>query len=466
MNSPFPLFDRAAIRTLEAQGIADAGDDGFVLMARAGHAAWRCLLKHGPQARRILVVCGAGNNGGDGYVLAKHALQAGRMVHVVAFKAAESALAQRAAAEFMAAGGVIQSAAEPLPDADVLVDALFGIGLSRAPDAESAALIAAINQHPAAVLALDVPSGLDAASGNRYPQAVKADCTLQFLARHQGLRTGAALDVCGHLELATLELPHTLPAFAQPSAWAYRADALRDFFPLRARDSHKGRNGHVLCIGGNHGSGGAILLAAQAALRSGAGLVSVATRSEHVTAALARLPEAMVHAVDDATYLEMLIARADVIAIGPGLAQDAWAMTMLNCVLKATQPRVWDADALNLLAKQGVRLQPADIVTPHPGEAARLLAVTPEDVHAIVLQRCMHCKKNWVARWYLKARVRWSKRYLSVLPSSVQVTQGWVLVAWEMCSPAVSLRWWRKVCLRLRRPLQGRFYMRRPVMRR
>ncbi len=370
------------MRTLEAQGIAEAGGDAFTLMARAGQAGWRCLLKHWPHAMRILVVCGAGNNGGDGYVLAKHARLAGRAVHVVALKSPESALAQRAAAEFLAVGGGIQAFTSELPEADVIVDALFGIGLSRAPDSVSAALIDAMNQHPAAVLALDVPSGIDAARGHRHAVAINADCTLQFLGRHQGLRTGAALDACGHLELASLDLPQHLPAFAHPTALAYRADALRDFFPLRDRDSHKGRNGHVLCVGGNHGSGGAILLAAQAALRSGAGLVSVATRSEHVTAILTRTPEAMVHAVDDTTYLEMLIARADVIAIGPGLGQEAWSVAMLEAVLQAKQPRVWDADALNILSRREVRCQSDDIVTPHPGEAARLLGGTTEMVQS------------------------------------------------------------------------------------
>ncbi len=377
MHAPLPLFDPAALRTLEARGSAHCDGDACVLMARAGQAAWRCVLKHWPRAMRIVVVCGPGNNGGDGYVLAHHAREAGRDVRVLRLSAPASTLAQRACADYLAAGGVIGDA---LGDCDLIVDALFGIGLSRAPDAGAAALIDAINAHPAPVLALDVPSGIDANSGSAPGVAVAADCTLQFLARHRGLRTGAALDRCGELELATLELPVAVFDGIAPAALAYRADALPAFFPLRPRDGHKGRNGHVLCIGGDVGSGGAVVLAAQAALRCGAGLVSVATRAAHVPALLARCPEAMAHAVEGTAELAPLLERADVVAIGPGLGQGEWGRAMFDAALACGKPRVLDADALNLLATSGASLRAGDIVTPHPGEAARLLGCATTEV--------------------------------------------------------------------------------------
>ncbi|QNN47248.1 NAD(P)H-hydrate dehydratase [Thermomonas brevis] len=377
MHAPLPLFDPAALRMLEARGTAHCDGDAFALMARAGQAAWRCALKHWPQAMRIAVVCGPGNNGGDGYVLARHAREAGRDVRVLRLAKPASALAQRACADYLAIGGVID---DTLGDCNLIVDALFGIGLSRAPDADAAALIAAVNAHRAPVLALDVPSGIDANSGSAPGAAVDADCTLQFLARHRGLRTGAALDRCGELELATLELPATVFDGIAPAALAYRADALPVLFPLRPRDSHKGRNGHVLCIGGDAGSGGAILLAAQAALRSGAGLVSVATRAAHVPALLARCPEAMVHAVEGTAELAPLLERVDVVAIGPGLGQGEWGRAMFDAALACGKPRVLDADALNLLAASGASLRAGDIVTPHPGEAARLLGCATAEV--------------------------------------------------------------------------------------
>lgn len=160
--------------------------------------------------------------------------------------------------------------------------------------------------------------------------------------------------------------------------------ALPAWLPPRPRDSHKGANGHVLCIGGDHGSGGAIVLCAQAALRAGAGLASVATRAMHVPALLARQPEAMAHAVESADALAPLFARADVIAIGPGLGRGEWGRAMLDAALAASKPLVLDADALNLLAP-APRALPADaILTPHPGEAARLLGT---DVAAVQSDR-------------------------------------------------------------------------------
>ncbi len=354
MHSPFPLFSPTALRELEARGTAQCDGDAFALMARAGQAAWRCVLKHWPRAMRIMVVCGPGNNGGDGYVLARHAAEAGREVRVLHLQAHAPAgvLAQRAYREYVEAGGGVEVFAGALCAADVLVDALFGIGLSRAPDMATAALIEAMNAHPAPVLALDVPSGIEARSGHAPGAAVRAEHTVQFIARHCGLRTGMALDACGALELATLELPSDLFDGVAPAALAYRADALATWFPLRPRDSHKGRNGHVLCIGGDHGSGGAIVLAAQAALRTGAGLVSVATRAEHVPAVLARCPEAMAHAAEESADVMMLLQRASVVAVGPGLGQGEWGKAVLGAAMASHKPCVIDADALNLWAQR------------------------------------------------------------------------------------------------------------------
>ena len=399
MHSPLPLYAPDQLRALEARGIASCGGDAFALMARAGLAAWQCVLKHWPRTRRIAVVCGPGNNGGDGYVLARHALASGLAVQVLRLDAHApgTSLARQAHDAFIAEGGGVACFDGELGDADLLVDAVFGIGLSRAPDDSVSALIEAMNRHPAPVLALDVPSGIDARSGHAPGLAIVADRTLQFIARHRGLRTGVALDHAGDLQLASLDLPESVFDGIAPAALALRADALPGFFPLRPRDSHKGRNGHVLCIGGDHGSGGAILLAAEAALRGGAGLLSVATRTAHVPALLARRPEAMVHAVDEVAQLAPLLARAGVAAIGPGLGQGGWGRGLLDLVLANDAPRVVDADALNLLAMSGQRLRPVDVATPHPGEAARLLGISTGEVQrdrfaaAQALQALLHC---------------------------------------------------------------------------
>ncbi len=385
MHAPLPLFDADALRALETRGTALCDGDAFALMARAGQAGWRCVLKHWPRARRIVVACGPGNNGGDGYVLAKHALDSGREVRVLRLAPPATPLAQRACDDYIAAGGTL---ADALGEADLIVDALFGIGLSRAPDTATSALLDAINAHPAPVLALDVPSGIDARSGAAPGAAIVADRTLQFIARHRGLRTGAALDHADELELASLDLPASLFDGIDAAAFAYRPDALPAFFPLRPRDSHKGRNGHVLCVGGDAGHGGAAMLAVDAALRCGAGLVTAATRAAHVPAVLARRPEAMAHAVEDAGELAGLLQRADVVAIGPGLGLGKWGRALFAALLACDKPRVFDADALNMLselpqaplAQSPRRLSASDVITPHPGEAARLLGIATADV--------------------------------------------------------------------------------------
>lgn len=372
------LYDVAAVRAIETQATARSGD-GSALMQRAGQGAWRTLLDRWPAAGPLLVACGPGNNGGDGYVLARHARQSGREVMVVhaAGHAPRSELARQACAAYVAAGGrVVEFGGEGLPAADLVVDALFGIGLERAPDEVAAALIAAINRHPAPVFALDVPSGIDASRGSAPGGAVAAALTLEFIAPKAALRTGAARDLAGVLQVDALGLDPSrfqMPAAAE----CLQPVDLRRWLSPRRRDSHKGEHGRVLCIGGEHGHGGAILMASESALRSGAGLVDVVTRLPHVVALLARLPEAMAHAhADDADALDAhFIEAADVVVIGPGLGQGAWGTMLLDQVLLAGKPGVLDADALNLLASNPRSLPADSILTPHPGEAARLLGV-------------------------------------------------------------------------------------------
>ncbi|WIH03616.1 NAD(P)H-hydrate dehydratase [Xanthomonas translucens pv. graminis] len=379
MSDSFDLYDTAAARRIDAQATALLGGDSYTLMQRAGQAAWQVLLQHWPQAQRILVACGSGNNGGDGYVLARLAHCAGRRVRVLQLSGPQSALAQRACTDYIGVGGRIEVFDAALEAADVVVDALLGIGLNRAPDAELSALLGALGGLGAPVLALDVPSGVDAEHGSVPGAVLPATLTVQFIVAHAGLYTGAALNQVGATALATLEVPAAAfdGCVAQAQAWTGAALAAR--LAPRRRDSHKGDSGHVLCIGGNFGSGGAVMLAAEAALRSGAGLVSVATRAAHVAPLLARCPEAMTHAVEDGAALAPLLRRASVVALGPGLGQDEWAQGLWRLALAAELPLVIDADALNLLAQAPCAL-PDAVLTPHPGEAGRLLGLATAEV--------------------------------------------------------------------------------------
>jgi NAD(P)H-hydrate epimerase len=385
-----PLYSVEALRAIEASATRRLGDAG-VLMQRAGQAGWRELLRLWPEARRIVVVCGPGNNGGDGYVLARHAREAGRDVVVVRLPehAPRSGLAERTCEEYRAAGGELRTFEAALPDADIVVDAVFGIGLSRAPESASADLIAAANDADAPVLALDVPSGVDSDRGSVPGIAIAANHTLEFIAAKAGLCTGAALDRVGTRAIADLDLVAADFDAVEPCARQLAQSDLAHWLRPRDRDSHKGRNGRVLCIGGDHGHGGAIMLTAEAALRSGAGLVDVGTRDSHVPALLARLPEAMVHGLDaaDPDALARQLDACDVVATGPGLGQGAWGRAHLAAVHAAGKPMVLDADALNMLAKSTLAKSPSPlaagtVLTPHPGEAARLLECPASQVQA------------------------------------------------------------------------------------
>lgn len=381
MSGSFPLYDTLAARTLDERATALLGGDAYVLMQRAGQAAWRHVLDYWPQAQRIVVVCGPGNNGGDGYVLARVAHRSGRRVSVVHLRehVPRTPAAQRACTEYVSAGGHVDLFEDHLPSADLYVDALFGIGLSRAPDAATARLIGALNQQTVAVLSLDVPSGVDADRGQVPGTAVLASRTLQFISEHLGLRTGDALEYTGACALDDLDVP--LEAFdgVAPSAQALNQQALARWLLPRRRNTHKGESGRVLCIGGDHGSAGAIALCAEAALRTGTGLLRVATRSDNVAPLLARRPEAMVRAVESGSDLLPWLEQTDVIALGPGLGQGEWGQAMFSLALRQAHACVLDADALNLLAQQS-RPLPGAILTPHPGEAARLLGVDTVDV--------------------------------------------------------------------------------------
>jgi NAD(P)H-hydrate epimerase len=376
------LHRAAALRELERRACTGQGLTPGELMERAGAASFEVLTGRWPAARRVSVICGGGNNGGDGYVLARLARAAGLDVSVFTVGAGREppAAAAAAAGRYRDAGGAVRPFAGGLPaGCDVAVDALFGIGLDREVRGDAAAAIAALNGAGVPVLALDVPSGLDADTGAVRGVAVRAAVTVSFLAQKPGLFTGAGPEYARHVVFADLGVEPAIAADLAPDACLVRHGTRPFPLPPRARDAHKGAFGHVLVVGGDAGFAGAPIMAGEAALRTGAGLVSVATRPAHGALAAALRPELMVHGIAAAADLEPLLRRATVIAAGPGLGQSDWAVAFLACVLDTRVPLVLDADALNLLARDPVR-RAGWILTPHPGEAARLLGATTRDV--------------------------------------------------------------------------------------
>jgi len=379
------LYSAAAVRELDRRAIEVHGVSGYTLMQRAAAMAWTALSDRWPQSRVIAVVCGSGNNGGDGYEIARLASAAGRRVRVFEIDDLQrQGDAATARAAWLHQGGVERFGVDCLDGVEIIVDALFGIGLSRAPQGAARDAIEAINAAHAAgigVLSVDIPSGLMADSGAMPGVAVEADLTVTFIGRKFGLHTAQGPAQTGRVLLDTLELPDELYESLPSIASLMDRDALRSWLPPRRRTAHKGSNGHVLLVGGDHGMAGAILIAARAALRAGAGLVTVATHGEHVPVLVAAQPEIMFRSVETAEALQALMSRADVLAIGPGLGQTSWSRSLFDVACAASRPLVVDADALNLLAEAGLHRDDW-VLTPHPGEAGRLLGISTAAVQA------------------------------------------------------------------------------------
>lgn len=376
------LYSAAHVRELERRADENHGISGAELMARAGAATFRVLRARFPRAKRIAVVCGGGNNGGDGYIVAQLAKKAGLDPIAFAFggttRASTDATSARAGAE-KAGVAVKPFAAEGLHDADLVVDALFGTGVDRPLRDEYRAVVDAINAHRKSVLAIDVPSGLHADTGAVMGAAVRATVTVSFVGLKAGLFTGAGREHAGEILFDDLDV---LPAAYEslvPIARRLNERTLSGLLPRRARDAHKGSFGHVVVVGGAPGMSGAARLCGEAAYRSGSGLVTLATHPTHAAVVGAERPELLVRSVRAAKDLKPFVTPSTVIALGPGLARDSWAKAMYRAAVAAKRPMVIDADALNLLAASPMKRSDW-VLTPHPGEAARLLKTTTAEL--------------------------------------------------------------------------------------
>ena len=386
--SSFPLTIHSAeqVRALDRFAINSLGIPGYTLMCRAGEAALGALKHEWPRARRVTVLCGPGNNGGDGYVLARLAHDAGLDARVIAVASTADLRgdALRAFQDYSDAGGsTLRWDSAHLSDADVIVDAILGTGLSRPVNDDLFAVISTLNSSGIPILSIDIPSGLHADSGAVLGNAIHADATVTFIGLKLGFYLGEGPNHVGHLMFNSLALPGEAFSQAMPSAIRIDAAQIEHALPPRVRTSHKGMNGDVLIVGGGLGMAGAARLAGEAALRCGAGRVTVATHPQNVAAIVAGRPELMCRGIESAEALHSLMERADVFAIGPGLGQDEWAVEMWNAAASVDLPAVLDADALNLLARNPrVWKGRQRVLTPHPGEASRLLNSSTEAVQS------------------------------------------------------------------------------------
>ena len=363
---------------IEQHGIA-----GYELMQRAGLSLFQQIQSRYPDCRSMTIFCGAGNNAGDGYVIATLARAAGIDAEVWALIDPQQLQgdAATAAQAYLEDGGAVELDFDSRKPGDLVVDAILGTGLDRPVEGCFLEVINRVNAMDAPVVSVDIPSGLNADTGTAMPTAIRAELTVGFIGQKRGLYTGQAVDYTGALEFDDLGAPDAIYQAMPKDAELLHESAISQHLPSREPSTHKGQLGHVLVAGSDHGYPGAVALAARAALMAGSGLVSVATRQEHAVAMAAALPEVMWADGEAFERLDRLVQRADVVALGPGLGDSDWSRRIWHRLASAGLPMVLDADGLNCL-QQAPRQCLDWVLTPHPGEAARLLNCSVDDIQA------------------------------------------------------------------------------------
>jgi len=398
-NLPDNLYSVDSVVRLEQVAINQFGILAYELMKRAGDAVFQVLKTKYPQHKKILILCGAGNNAGDGYVVARLAKQAGFDVRVISL-IDPAALKNEASHAYQDWLNIAENTAADISlidEADIIIDALLGTGLTRDVSPEWADWIIAVNKSSKPVIAVDVPSGLIADTGVIAGNAIQADNTVCFIGLKQGLFTAQANDVCGEIIFDDLALPEDVYSHVEVDARLIKAVDY-SLLPKRKPSSNKGNFGHVLIVGGNKGMPGAVILSAKAALRTGAGLVTVITAASNLEAITSAVPEAMVKTCDINSFAEVftdaLVKSVTHIAIGMGLGQDDWSLKLLRYCVQLKKPILIDADALNLIARHEIEIKTCLVITPHPGEAARLLSAETALSSADIQKDRFHAANN------------------------------------------------------------------------
>lgn len=357
---------------------------------------------HTQPVMKIAVCCGQGNNAGDGYLTAKYLKQAGLHVDIYAAPLGTSADLKTACLEAKDEQINITSGFDFQSDYDCYIDALFGIGLNRELDEAWQGVIHSINQRSALKIAIDIPSGINANTGQALPCAIKADYSFTALGLKAGLFTGQAQEYTGQVRLLNL-----IPKDSQLTPIA-QLSPTTIHLPTRRAFGHKGSYGHVLIVGGHAQMGGAVMMAAEAASNAGAGKVTVVCHAKHHMAILSRAPNLMLRDIDALTVtdIEKLIDQVDAVSFGMGLGRDSWAeqhylqwFTQLN---QSDLHVVYDADALWFLARHPATLKHNSYATPHSGEAATLLQSSVSVVEADRIAAINQLQQRYAGQWVLK----------------------------------------------------------------
>ena len=381
------LYTASETRKIDNLAIKEKGISGYSLMQMAAEFTLDVILREFSPVEELIIFCSKGKNSGDGFLLGSFAKEFGLEVTIVMSNTSNvlKGVSRKAFEEMKDAKVKIIStkSVEKLKVSNkaVIVDALIGTGLKGNLRKNIKESILALNKLGVKlpVLSLDIPSGINPDTGDADDIAVYADITATFVAQKRGCFTSVGKKFSGEIVYSDLEIPKNL--FSKITSTSYVVDYEDSISKVvyREQDAHKGHFGNVLIVGGDRGLGGAGLLSSRAAVYSGAGLTSLVTRPEHVSASLVSCPEVMVKGVDSGQDIEEHLVKPDVIAIGPGLGQSAWSEQMIQRVFWEAEKRdvsvIMDADALNLLTKLKLSsdLPKRLILTPHPGEAARLL---------------------------------------------------------------------------------------------
>jgi len=382
------LYTADQVRHLDQAAIEGHGIAGQELMERAGRAAFTAIRERFSEQRKWLVVCGAGNNGGDGYVIARLAREAGIDCRLCALKSPDSLSgdAASAAQRWIDRGGNAElGPPRNVSDCDLIVDALLGTGLDRPAEGEYAAAISTINVSAARVAAVDIPSGLNSDTGRAMGGiAVEAELTVTFIGLKRGLFTADGPDHAGKVQFAGLGVPRAAYETVNDSGILIQENIILFHLAARRKNSHKGDYGWLLGLGGDRGMSGALRLCGEAALRSGAGKVTLLTHPDHAAVVNAGRAELMVRGVAGGDEAAEALADADVLVLGTGLGRSDWSKSLLEACRGIGKPMVLDADALNWLAEAGdvddfIKTGSA-VLTPHPAEAGRLLGLSAAEV--------------------------------------------------------------------------------------
>lgn len=379
------LYTTQQVKQGEQQIAQTHGIELFELMERAGKAVFDNIERLYPKCKSLHLFCGHGNNGGDGYVVARIAREKGYRVLLSQVGDPDTLCgeAKQAKDAWLASGGEITQADQNCSiESDLIVDALLGTGFTAPLREEYVHFIQSINASGVDVISIDIPSGLSADTGTAAGECIKARHTVSFIGLKRGLFTGKAAAYTGKVIFEGLDIAPLFESEHPSDSLLMTDGMMKSLILKRSRVSHKGQFGRVLCLGGDRGMFGAIRLAAEASMRVGAGLTRVVTQPENVSALVGARPEIMVYDWrGNSNEINEHLEWADAIALGPGAGKASWGRSLVGYTKTVEKPIVLDADGLNLLAKSP-DFNNRRVITPHPGEAARLLSTTTEQVES------------------------------------------------------------------------------------